>query len=223
MTRRGNARVAGFAFLLYIAVGITSMIVLPGSGGAAAPTSTRLERIAAQASSVPLEILFGILMSACAVTLGVTLYALTRDVDRELAALGMVFRVMEGMIAAIAPLFTLSLLHLATNRSDGSAANEIAALLFRADQWKVTIAAMLFSFGSLFFTGLLLRGRIIPRPLAWLGVVASIILAVCLPLQLSGLLRGPLIMAMWIPMAAFEIPLGVLWLTRGATAPAMSV
>lgn len=214
MTRQRNARLAGFAFLLYIAVGITSMIVLPGSG-AGNGIPARLARIAQHASSVPLEILFAILMMACAATLGVTLYALTRDVDRELAALGLVFRVMEGMVAASAPLFTLALLHLATTGSDEGATNEIAALLFRADQWKVTIAAMLFAFGSLLFTWLLLRGRIIARPLAWLGVIASVILVICLPLQLMGLLRGPAVMAMWIPMAAFEIPLGVWWLVKG--------
>jgi hypothetical protein len=218
MSRRRTARLAGFTFLLYIAVGITSMIVLPG-GGAATDTTARLARIAQHASSVPLEILFAILMAVCAVTLGVTLHALTRDVDRELATLGMAFRVMEGMIAASAPLFSLGLLHLATRGSDAAASNEIAALLFRADQWKVTIAAMLFAFGSLLFTWLLLRGRIIARPLAWLGVVASIILVVCLPLQLMGLLGGPLVMAMWIPMAAFEIPLGAWWLVRGTSAP----
>jgi hypothetical protein len=218
MTRRRNAQLAGFAFLLYIATGITSMIALPGNG-AETGTSERLARAARHASSVPLEILFAILMMACAVTLGVTLYALTRDVDRELAALGLVFRVMEGMIAASAPLFTLALLHLATNGSDAEATNEIAALLFRADQWKVTIAAMLFAFGSLFFTWLLLRGRIIAPPLAWLGVIASIILVICVPLQLMGSLRGPAVMAMWIPMAAFEIPLGVWWLMKGTAEP----
>jgi hypothetical protein len=219
MTRRTNARVAGFAFLFYIAIGITSMLVLPDSG-AGSESSARLARIAAHASSVPLEVLFAILMAVCAVTLGVTLYALTRDVDRELAALGMAFRVMEGMIAASAPLFTLGLLHLATRGSDAVASNEIAALLFRADQWKVTIAATLFAFGSLLFTWLLLRGRVIVRPLAWLGLVASIILVVGLPLQLMGLLRGPPAMAMWIPMAAFEIPLGAWWLFKSTGAAA---
>ena len=42
-----------------------------------------------------------------------------------------------------------------------------------------------------------------------------VILVICLPLQLMGLLRGPAVMAMWIPMAAFEIPLGVWWLVKG--------
>jgi hypothetical protein len=217
MTRRRNAQLAGFAFLFYIAIGIASMIVLPGGAGTS-DTPARLARIAQHAWSVPLEILFALLMALCAVTLGITLHALTRDVDRELAALGMVFRVMEGMIAATAPLFTLGLLHLATRGSDAAASREIAALLFRADQWKVTIAAMLFAFGSLAFTWLLLRGRIVARPLAWLGVVASIILVICLPLQLMGLLGGPLVMAMWIPMAAFEIPLGAWWLVKGTGA-----
>lgn len=214
MTRRGNAQIAGFAFLFYIAVGITSLILFPGAG-AGADTATRLARIAQRSSTLPFEIVLTLLMSVSAVTLGVTLHAVTRDVDRELALFGMLFRVMEGTVGAIAPLFTLGLLHLATSAADVPATQAIAALLFRADGWKTTIAALLFAFGSSCFTWLLLRGRLIPRPLAWLGLLASIVLVVGLPLQLTGLLRGSIAGAIWIPMALFEIPLGFWLLLKG--------
>ena len=223
MTGKANARIAGFAFLFYIAVGITALILFPGAG-AGADTATRLAQIAQRASSLPVEIVLTLLMSVSAVTLGVTLHALTRGVDRELALFGMLFRAMEGMVAAIAPIFTLGLLHLATSASGGPATPAIAALLFKADGWKTTIAALLFAFGSTCFTWLLLRGRLLPRPLAWLGLFASIILVIGLPLQLTGLLRGGIVSAMWIPMAAFEIPLGFWLIFRGVAegAPPMT-
>jgi hypothetical protein len=213
VTRRRNAQIAGFAFLFYIAVGIVSLVLFPTGGS---ETAARLATIAERAAAIPLEIALTLLMSVSAVTLGVTLHALTRDVDRELAAFGMAFRVMEGMVAAIAPLFTLSLLYLATSTSDMAETRTVATLLFRADAWKTTVAAILFSFGSLMFCSLLLRGRLIPRLLAWLGVAASVVLVICLPLQLAGLLHRSIATAMWIPMLLFEVPLGILLLIKGA-------
>jgi len=55
----------------------------------------------------------------------------------------------------------------------------------------------------------------IPAPLATLGLVASLLLVIGLPLQLTGWLRGPLASFMWLPMLAFEVPLGLWFLTRG--------
>jgi hypothetical protein len=58
----------------------------------------------------------------------------------------------------------------------------------------------------------------IPVPLAWLGVVASAVLVVGLPLQLAGWVHGPIASIMWLPMLAFEVPLGLWLLTRGVAA-----
>ena len=59
----------------------------------------------------------------------------------------------------------------------------------------------------------------IPVALAWLGVVASVLLLVALPLQLSRFLSGTLTTLVWLPMLVFKIVLG-LWLAiRGAAAP----
>ena len=67
------------------------------------------------------------------------------------------------------------------------------------------VAATLFAIGSTFFCRLLLRGRMLPRGLAWTGVIASIVLVVGLPLQLGGLLGPPFTMLIWMPMLAFEV------------------
>jgi hypothetical protein len=79
---------------------------------------------------------------------------------------------------------------------------------------------MLFAFGSTIFSWLFLRGRMIPRSLAWLGVAASVLLVVLLPLELAGVVSGPITMIMWLPMAAFEIPLGLWLLIKGVAPPA---
>ena len=86
--------------------------------------------------------------------------------------------------------------------------------------WNTLIGATFFAVGSTLFSYLFLRGRIIPVPLAWLGVIASVLLVVGLPLQLAGFLNGPITSLMWIPMALFEVPLALWLLIRGVATPA---
>jgi hypothetical protein len=217
MTRRTHARIAGFAFLFYIAVGITLMIL--GSATRAAGTAARLARIAQHPWHVRVEVLLSLLICMTAVTLAVSLYAITRDEDHGLAVLGLCFRVAEGMIAALAPVLKLGLFWLATDgaatASQGPAAETLAGFLLQVGGWNATLAATLFSFGSTLFSWLLLRGRMIPVGLAWLGVVASLLLAVALPLNLADMVPSRWVQLLWLPMAAFEIPLALWLIVKG--------
>ncbi len=58
--------------------------------------------------------------------------------------------------------------------------------------------------GSALFCSVFLRARSIPVSLAWLGLLASALLVVVLPLQLAGFLQGPLTSYAWIPMLVQE-------------------
>jgi hypothetical protein len=176
MTRTTAARVAGFTFLFYIVIGISSM------AGAFRGPAAELATYAQNAS---------------AVILALTLFVVTRVEQPVLAALGMIFRLAEG---ALGP--SLDLIGITVSQP-------------------TLVDATLFAIGSMFFCWLLLRGRMLPRPLAWLGVIASVIVVVGLPLQLGGLLGRPLTMVMWIPMLAFEVP-GGLWLLVKGVPPSRS-
>jgi hypothetical protein len=83
----------------------------------------------------------------------------------------------------------------------------------------VLVAATLFAVSSTLYSWLLLRGRMIPIALAWLGVVASVLLVVTLPLQLAGFGRGPATQLVWLPMLAFELPLALWLLVKGVATP----
>ena len=129
-------------------------------------------------------------------------------------------RVSEGALNAIYMLATLSVLWIATNAGNGDAAsNTLAALLLRIQSWSMTITATFFVLGSTIFSWLFLRGRLVPIPLALLGLFASLITTVGLPLQLVGLLSGRPIEMMWWPMLLFEVTLAFWLIVKGANLP----
>ncbi len=166
MTLRTNARVAGFTFWIYFAAGIASMLL---------------------AGSAPAIAMLALVSSFSALVLAVTLYAITREHDRDLAMLGMMCRVIEA-----AP-------------GHGE---------------------IYFAVGSTIFSWLLLRGRMIPVALASLGVIASALLVVLLPLQIAGFFGGlrnwssPVTWAAWLPLLVFELTFAVWLILKGVAAPA---
>lgn len=135
-------------------------------------------------------------------------------------------RVGEGVvIAAVSTLETLALLSVATMGTaaagaDAAAGNALGALLLKMGGWTGLIAATCFAVGSTLYSYLFLRARSIPVPLAWLGVLASVLLVVALPLQLARFIEGPVTNFIWIPMLVFEVPLGLWLLVKGVAAQA---
>ncbi|MBI3402222.1 MAG: DUF4386 family protein [Acidobacteria bacterium] len=167
MTRTTNARVAGFTFLFYIAAGIATLAL---SGR---PHATDV---------------LSLFTSLSALTLGVTLYAITREEDPDLAMLGLTCRVVEAI---------------------------------PGDQ-----GAIFFAVGSTLFCWLFLRGRMIPVALAGLGVLASVLLVVILPLQRAELFGGAVnwfssvTWLLWLPMLVFEVTLAIWLIVKGVALPA---
>jgi hypothetical protein len=86
-------------------------------------------------------------------------------------------------------------------------------------------SAIFFAVGSTLFCWLLLRGRLIPIALAWLGVIASVLLVVILPLQLAGLFGGAMSWSasitwlVWLPMLVFEIVFALWLIIKGIALP----
>jgi len=222
MTRRTNARIAGITFLIYIAVAMTGMI-LENRAASGEGTAAKLASIAQHASEMRVAVVFAMLGCFCALVLAVTLYSITRDQDPDLAMLVLVFRAAEGAIGAVSLSMPLGQLWLATatgaNAPDPAAASALGAFLLNLESSTSTLTASFFAVGSLVFSWLLLRGRIVPAVLAWVGLVASVLVVLILPLQLVGVLKSPITDLMWVPMLAFEVPLGLWLIIKGVAMP----
>jgi len=220
MTLRNSGRVAGFAFLVYIASAFGGLLLSSHASGGADATA-KLANIAAHAGTVRLALLLELLGCFCALVLAVTLHALTRAVDPDLALLAGVCRVAEGVVGAVALERGAGRLWLATGgrAGDPAAADVLATVLMKLPGWSTEVGATLFSVGSLLFAWLFLRGRVVPAALARLGVLASLLTAVCLPLQLVGLVGRPITDFMWLPMLVYEVWLALWLIARGVSTP----
>src|SRR5262249_4519215 len=170
MTRQTNARVAGVAFLLYIALGISSMVVSAGTSRGEG-VAAKLASIAQHVNDERLSSVLVLFSSFMALVLGVTLYALTRDQDPDVAMLGLAFRVGEGIAGAVSLQRSLGLLWLATasGASAPDPATRQALGTFFLEAQGGGVGSIPFAVGSGCFCWLLLRGRLIPLPLARLG------------------------------------------------------
>lgn len=85
-------------------------------------------------------------------------------------------------------------------------------------------SAIFFAIGSTLFCWLLLRGRMIPSPLAWLGVIASVLLVAVLLLQLAALFNATnwassATWLVWLPMLVFEVVFSFWLLIKGVVMP----
>ncbi len=194
MTRATNARVAGVTFLVYIAAGLSGLLRPPGA---------------------LLNVVLSLVMSFSALTLGVTLYSITRDRDPDVAMLGLVCLTAEGILGAMFIPLSRSLSSAAPSAVNAQAVEAIAGIVGRARALNTMLGATFFAVASVLFCWLLLRGRMVPAALAWLGLLASVLLVIAMPMQLSGIGRGPSGQVVWLPMAAFEIILAGWFLVRG--------
>ena len=222
MTRRSNARIAGVAFLLYIVAGLTAM-VLSRNATAGEGTVAKLASIARHAGEFRVSLVLVFIGCFCALALAVTLWSITRDVDPDLAMMILVCRAAEGVVGALSLERAAAKLWLATASGaampDPAAAAALGAVLLKLPA-SAAVPATFFAVGSAIFSYLLVRGRLVPVWLAWMGVVASLILIVCLPFELARLLPSAIGQAMWIPMLLFEVTLGLRLIVKGVAARA---
>lgn len=224
MTRKANARLAGFTFLLYIAVGLAAM-ALDQRATMGEGIAGRLANLATHATAYRTTLVLTVLMGLCALVLAVTLHALTREEDAELAKLAMFCRVGEGLVGLAGIPAALGLVKLATSEAaaPGTGTAGTAALsgyLLSVGDGNALVCSILFAVGSTLFCWLFLRARLIPSVLAWLGVFASVLLVVALPAQLGGALAGPATGCVWMPMVLFEVVFALWLMIKGVPARA---
>jgi hypothetical protein len=218
------ARVAGFMFLFLIATVLASSVLIGGVEGD--PIAETLRNISDDSFRVRLGVLFLIVGGISTLILAAALYATTRHQDRNLAILALSCRAVEAGLYAVGIISVLTLLSLGEQAAIASTAGPTSAyslgrVVADVNGWGTNIGAAFFATGSLLYSYLFLKARSIPVALAALGVSASLILVVGVPLQTAGgqATTEGASAVIWIPMIIFEISTGLWLLVRGANAP----
>jgi len=220
MTRSTNARLAGFGYLSYIVVGVLNEVLMYRATGVEG-TAAKLARIAEYSTDVRLAIILKLAECFSVFVLAVALYGITRDEDNELAMLGLLCRIAEGVLIASLIPNSQGLLWLASVRAgvdlpDVATRNALGAFVLAPG---AAAGAIFFAVGSAIFSYLLLRGRMIPASLAWWGLLSSALLVIGVPLQIAGFLTGPPAGYQWVPAIVFA-PVFALWLLiKGLATP----
>jgi hypothetical protein len=211
-------------FLFLIATVLAGSALLGGVEGD--EISTTLRDVSDHTFRVRLGVLSLIAGGISTLILAAALYAVTKHEDRNLAILGLSCRAVEAGLYAVGIISALTLLSLSEQTTTAGAGEPTAAytlgvIVSDVNARGANVGAAFFAVGSLLYAYLLLRARSIPVALSALGVIASLILIVGVPLQTAAgqatTEGAPAVV--WIPMIIFEISTGLWLLVRGATAP----
>jgi hypothetical protein len=216
VTKRTEARVAGYTYLSYIVFAMLST-VLSSKTTVGADTSQMLATLRNTIWIARGTVLLDLLQIVCAVVLAVTLYRLSKVVDATLAMIAMGFRFGEGLLSFLPLLGKLELMKLATG-SNGLCAENTGCLAVAGEIFNRPddlFSQFCFVVGGSLFAYLLLAGHLVPRWIAWTGVITIGLQLICVTLNVAAILPGRVVNSLWFPILLYEVPLGVCLIRKG--------
>jgi hypothetical protein len=215
------ARFAGAMYLVQMAAGVYAQVHARGSLIARGDPTRTAQNILESEGLFRLSIASD-LVCYTAVLLAVwALYVVLRSVDRNLALLAVLLRLMELAIHFNITINSLAVLRLLSGSEslqsfDPAQLHSLAQLALGIQGAGMNTGFVLLGLGSAVFAYVLYKSRYIPRVLAGLGVFASLLLAVY---ALSIILypkAADLQLIPMLPMGIYEIGLGLWLLLKGA-------
>jgi hypothetical protein len=217
--QRTAARIVGLLYLVQMATGIfgqyvRDQLIVRGDAVKTAQNIIGAERLFR--FSVAGDLITYILV----IVLIWALYVLLRPVSKNLALLGVLFRLTENAILCVATINSLIVLKL-LNGSDylktfpANQLNSLATLVLGVQGLAMNVGFILLGLGSTVFAYLLLKSRYVPKALAAWGIFASLVLAlVTLSIMIFPSLAA-LGLTYMMPMGIYEVGLGFWLLFKG--------
>ena len=218
------AKVVGFLYLLAMALSIFGEAYVRGPLIVRDAAQTAANIIASQ-TLFRLSIVTDLLLYACDIVLFWGLYVIFKRVAKDTALLAVFFRLVETAILAVTTLLAFIALRLIGNAEylrviDPTQLHALARAFVGLYGVGLSIGFVFLGIGSAVFSYLWVKSRYIPRSLAWLGIVGSVMLAVfSLATMLFPRLWEVIGMAYMMPMGLYEVGLGLWLLAKGLKAP----
>jgi hypothetical protein len=213
------ARFAGFMYLFLIAiyllgVMITGRFEVPGN------IAETTHRVMEHELLFRFGLALGSLNNLCAVLLAVSLYAVVRVIDKNLALLALAFELVYAAAGTALDLIGYAFLKqqmdaYSSGIVDAKQLSALADLRSFLDAAAMNIVTILYGAGSILFFYLFFKAKAIPRILAALGLFGSVLV----PLTgFAGLILphpSKLLQLGWLPIFAAEVSVGLWLLFKG--------
>ena len=162
----------------------------------------------------------GLIASLCTVFLAMGLYVTVKPIDKNLALLALLFRLVEAAIFGFHFLVSFVVLRLYTDADFGNAfdAKQLSAFLHLRSAIASdgdTIAGIFFCIGSILFFYLFLQSGYIPKILSALGFYGSVLVAITTFSDLLWPQYDKMLQFGTLPIAIAEILVGIWLLVKG--------
>jgi Domain of unknown function (DUF4386) len=172
---RGNAIAVGVLFILCSAASILSIVPL----GAAVGAPVDFARLAANDNAVVTTALIELVWAATGMGIAIGLYPVLRKFNRALALGSVAGRVVENVFVLVGALSLLVLLTVSQQAAGSAAPSSFQATgdaLVAVRDWVHGFVALIpFGIGTLMYSYVLYRSRLVPRWLSGWGLVAIVL------------------------------------------------
>lgn len=174
-------------------------------------------------SQIALGALMELILVVSAVGTATTMFPLLRKYNETIALWHVCFRFLEAIIITVGVISVLSLLTLshefaAAGTQDAAAFQPSGILLKAIHDWTFMLGPLfMLGINTIMYSYIFYRTRLVPRPLATLGITGAICVFICALLVMFGVIEQ---ISFWggilaVPVAANEMILAVWLLTKG--------
>jgi hypothetical protein len=208
--------VGALILLGYLAYGpatavIESMLEAPDS----------LSALAASTTQLGIGAILMLINSAAVVAIGVLMYRVARPYGEGIALGYLGTRIFESIVMSIGIVFVLVQIPLAREAAGAGAADiaflqTLSTVSSQGNFFAYQVAMIGLGVGSVPFWYLVYRSRLVPRPLAALGIVGYAVFASGAVLEILGVEVGLLLS---VPGGLFEVAVALWLIARGFSSP----
>jgi hypothetical protein len=214
------AKLAGAIYLVAMALSIWTELGIRGALYVRDDAAATAANILAHEGLFRLGIVVDVAVYLSSLVLAWAFFRLLAPFDRIGALLGVWLRLVEVALCMVAATFSAIAVGLLGGAPQLAAfepaqLNALVRIALTAHGQALTLGFVFLGFGSTVFATLLWRSRYVPRALAGLGIVASLILALFPLLSLAAPGLRPYFMIVTSPMFFYEVGLGLWFLIKG--------
>ena len=219
------AKVVGFLYVAQMALAVFGDAFVRRSLIVPADAAQTAANILASERLFRLSIVTDLIVYASVIVLFWGIYVILKPVSRDLALLGVLLRLAENAVLAMTTLMAFIALRLLSNaeylRAIPLEQLQAHARVFLAAYGSGLYVGFVFlGLGSAVFSYVWLRSGYIPRALAWLGIVGSLLLTIGTLTIFVFPAVGVIGLAHMLPLGLYEVGLGFWLMFKGLREPA---